>query len=201
MTAVCETRLTSKLKGIAVRILKKSITASSRAHEMKAAETVSRLPANRYLLQEQSLTPGVTISRLYDENLKTFVESQLPMHPTRRAGIEYVLSAVANAISHLHKYNLGHFDIKPSNILIKWARKRGYFEQADVVLADFGLSCKFTAGGTSCCMRTAQLYNPSCCIQFTLHIYTTKQFNHFHTPQYACRCIISRSVEGNTWLR
>ena len=54
------------------------------------------------------------------QSLQPFVKSRLVMNPSRRVGLECILSTVISGLSHLHPHNLGHFDIKTSNILIKW---------------------------------------------------------------------------------
>ena len=133
-------KLEATLQTTAVRILKSSITKTVRAYEIKSTKTVLKLPWHPNLLREQQLAPGITTSKLYDENLKSFIKSGIQMYPTRRDAVECVLSALVNAVGHMHNHQWGHFDIKPSNILIKWAVRRGQFTRAEVVLADFGLS-------------------------------------------------------------
>ena len=81
------------------------------------------------------------------------------MYPRRRDALECVSSVLVNAVAHMHKYQLGHFDIKPSNILIKWV-VRGHFQNAEVVLADFGLSRELHNGW------------------YTLHAHTTSTRTH-----------------------
>ena len=117
-----------------------------RAYELNAAKTVTRLPEHHNVLREQIISPGVTISRLYDENLRTFIKSGLDINPSRRVGLECILTAVAGGVSHLHAHHLGHFDIKPSNILINWASQRGFFTGTTVVIADFGLTRELKRG-------------------------------------------------------
>ena len=127
-------------------MLKLSITKSVRAYELNAAKTVTRLPEHHNVLREQIISPGVTISRLYDETLRTLIKSGLDINPSRRVGLECILTAVAGGVSHLHAHHLGHFDIKPSNILINWASQRGFFTGTTVVIADFGLTRELKRG-------------------------------------------------------
>ena len=117
-----------------------------RSYELNAAKTVAGLPEHHNVLREQIIRPGVTISRLYDENLSRFIKSGLGINPSRRVGLECILTAVAGGVAHLHAHHLGHFDIKPSNILINWASQRGFFTGTTVVIADFGLTRELTRG-------------------------------------------------------
>ena len=132
-------KLEVKLKNTAVRILKGGLTKTVRSYEIRATNKSLQLPWHPHILREQKLAPGITTSKLYDESLKSFIQSRLPMYPRRRDALECVSSVLVNAVAHMHKYQLGHFDIKPSNILIKWV-VRGHFKNAEVVLADFDLS-------------------------------------------------------------
>ena len=61
-------------------------------------------------------------------------------------GLEIVLTCLAKVLRHLHDHNTGHFDVKPSNVLLKWVHTRGVFNKANVVLGDFGLAKQFTNG-------------------------------------------------------
>ncbi len=127
-------------------MLKLSISKSVRAYELNAAKTVGLLPEHYNVLREQIVRPGVTISRLYDETLGSFIKSKMSINPSRRVGLECILMAVAGGVAHLHDHHLGHFDIKPSNILINWASQRGFFTGTTVVIADFGLTRELSRG-------------------------------------------------------
>ena len=146
MAAPNNSKLIPTIQQTALKMLKLSITKSVRAYELNAAKTVTRLPEHHNVLREQIVRPGVTISRLYDENLHSFIKSGLDINPSRRVGLECILTAVAGGVSHLHAHQLGHFDIKPSNILIKWASQRGFFSGTTVVIADFGLTRELQRG-------------------------------------------------------
>ena len=132
-------RLALTLGDTAVRILRRKLSKTVRMAELKSMNRVLRITEHPNVLCEQKLTPGISTSQLYSESLQQFIRSRLGMYPSRRFGMECVLSALSSAVEHLHKNNLGHFDIKPDNILIKWVCQRGYFKQSTVVLADFGL--------------------------------------------------------------
>ena len=82
--------------------------------------------------------------RRYDETLRQYTQDK-PL--VDRDSITCVLLALAKGAHHLHKHNCGHFDIKPSNILIKWSYIRGFFQGSRIVLADFGLSKEFERDG------------------------------------------------------
>ena len=172
-------KLIPTIQQTAVKMLKLSITKSVRAYELNAAKTVSRLPEHHNVLREQIVCPGVTISRLYDENLHNFIKSGLDINPSRRVGLECILTAVAGGVSHLHAHRLGHFDIKPSNILIKWASQRGFFSGTTVVIADFGLTRELQRG------------------KYTTDFRLTPYVN---VRVHACRRRISRSLERNPTL-
>ena len=103
---------------------------------------VSRLPEHPNVLRECVLRPGVTYSRLMDETLWTYSRDHM-MSPV---GLEIVLTCLAKVLRHLHDHNTGHFDVKPSNVLLKWVHTRGVFNKANVVLGDFGLAKQFTNG-------------------------------------------------------
>ena len=141
-------RLEMTLKRTAVRILKKGISKTVRNYELAATKRMLKLEWHHNILREQKLAPGISTSRLYDDSLKTFIKSQCRMYPSRPFALERVLSALASAVAHMHNKNIGHFDIKPANILIKWIHQRGYFKGATVVLADFGLIKGFRHNGT-----------------------------------------------------
>lgn len=81
--------------------------------------------------------------RLYDESLKQYSKC----HELNQDALKCVLSAIAHGVAHLHSHQVGHFDIKPSNVLIKWSHARCYFPGTSVVLADFGLTHDFVNNG------------------------------------------------------
>ena len=112
---------------------------------MNATKIALTMSWHPNLLHHQRLAPGITISPLYTESLKSFIKSKLKIFPSRRSGLQCVLLALTNAVGHMHKFNLGHFDIKPDNVLIKFII-RGNFNNVDIVLADFGLSNKLING-------------------------------------------------------
>ena len=145
-------RLQETIQQTAVKMLKSSISKIVRSYELNAAKMVTQLPEHHHVLREQIVRPGVTISRLYDENLGKFIKSGLLINPSRRVGLQCILTAVASGVAHLHAHNLGHFDIKPSNILINWASHRGFFTGTTVVIADFGLTRELQRG--KYCMNT-----------------------------------------------
>ena len=128
--------LVTLLKGHAVRILKARLSAKIVSYESEGTKTVSRLPQHPNILCEHVLKSGMSISRLYDESLKQYLKYSCSLD---RYGLQAVLMALAQGVSHLHKHGVGHFDIKPSNILIKWSHTRGVFDATSVVICDFGL--------------------------------------------------------------
>ena len=130
------------LKGYAVRMLKPTLKEGTRKIEARNSMLVARLPEHPNVLHEHVLRPGVTVSRLYDESVHQYCLSQ----PLDRVGLETIVTALAKGVAHLHQHSIGHFDIKPSNVLIKWSHTRGIFEGTSVVLADFGLSQELTNG-------------------------------------------------------
>ena len=81
--------------------------------------------------------------RLYDESLRQYKKD----HQLDQDALTCVLSSIAHGVAHLHRNNVGHFDIKPSNVLIKWSHVRCYFPGTSVVLADFGLAKEFESNG------------------------------------------------------
>ena len=123
------------MKTYAVRMLKEHLTDRVRRIESGGTMLVSRLPEHPHVLREHVLRLGVSVSRLYDESLHQYCVKQ----SLDRVGLQTVLTAVAKGVLHLHRNNVGHFDIKPNNVLIKWSHTRGIFEGTSVVLADFGL--------------------------------------------------------------
>jgi len=146
MSAPNNIHLKATIQTTAVKMLKLSISKSVRAYELNAAKTIGLLPEHYNVLREQIVRPGVTISRLYDETLGSFIKSKMSINPSRRVGLECILMAVAGGVAHLHDHHLGHFDIKPSNILINWASQRGFFTGTTVVIADFGLTRELSRG-------------------------------------------------------
>lgn len=139
-------KLTDKLTDTAVRILKPSLKPHVFKKESAATAIIARLPPHPNLLQEQIAKPGMSFSRMYDENLFRYA----PSHTlSDEHALTCIFSSLVEGMSYLHKCGYGHFDIKPSNILIKWAHRRGVFQGSQVVLADFGLAKKFLKNGTS----------------------------------------------------
>lgn len=96
---------------------------------------VSKMPEHPHLQREVILRPGLTLSRLYDTSLHDYWKSKQMTY----FGLVTVASAVAKALLHMHTHDTGHFDVKPENVLVKWAHTLGHFKGAMVVLADFGL--------------------------------------------------------------
>ena len=82
------------------------------------------------------------LARLYDESLKQYSKC----HELNQDALKCVLSAISHGVAHLHSHQVGHFDIKPSNVLIKWSHARCYFPGTSVVLADFGLTHNLNNG-------------------------------------------------------
>ena len=127
--------IANKLKSYAVRILKPGLTDRVSTIEAWGTRLVSRLPEHPHVLREHVLRPGVSVSRLYDESL----HQHCVKHSLDRVGLQTIITALAKGVLHLHQHNVGHFDIKPQNVLIKWSHTRGIFEGTNVVLSDFGL--------------------------------------------------------------
>ena len=140
-------RLKWTLENTAVRILKTSLSKTVRNLELKSTErAINKLSWHPNILREQKLCAGISSSQLYSETLRSFIKSKCPSYPSRRFSCEHVLSALASAVTHMHKHNMGHFDIKPANVLIKWY-VRGQFKGSQVVLSDFGLTREFRENG------------------------------------------------------
>ena len=109
--------LAKKLKSKAVRILKQSVKALKPhvfTKENLGTQLVALLPVHENVLRQEVIAPGVSISNLYDCTLKDYAASK----KLGADAIQCVLQALAQAIQHLHGNNVGHFDIKPSNILV-----------------------------------------------------------------------------------
>lgn len=109
--------LIKKLQFKAVRILKTSLQSMKPrvfAKEHAGTKLVSCLPAHKNVLQQVVIGPGVSVSNLYDCTLKDYASCK----KLGRDAIHSVLQAMAKAVQHLHINNVGHFDIKPSNILV-----------------------------------------------------------------------------------
>ena len=162
-------RLVTLLKGHAVRILKARLSAKIVSYESEGTKTVSRLSEHPNILRQHVLKSGMSISRLYDESLKQYLKYSTSLD---RYGLQAVLMALAQGVSHLHKHGVGHFDIKPSNVLIKWSHTRGVFDATSVVICDFGLVHELGA-------LTDGMYDDIHQINSSIHhIHTT----HTHTP-------------------
>ena len=112
---------------------------------------VCDIPDHPNVLKEDVVRRGLTLSRLYDESLHRYWSMDVRKTFTRD-DLVVVMKAVAKALSHMHAHGIGHFDVKPSNVLIKW-HTRGIFAGAMVVLADFGL-CKSLRKGSRTHVRT-----------------------------------------------
>lgn len=132
---------------------------ASRANRIEAASNarVCTMPEHLHVLREDVLTQGVTLSRLYDESLHKYWASDI-RKPLTRDNLVTVMLAVAKALSHLHTHDTGHFDVKPSNVLIKWSHARGVFEGTMIVLADFGL-CHELKNGSYSITHTVTTHN------------------------------------------
>ena len=129
-------RLVTLLKGHVVRILKSRLSAKCVSYESEGTKIVSTFPEHPNVLREHVLKTGMSISRMYDESLRKYLAQALSLC---RDGLETVLTSLAQGVLHLHKHGVGHFDIKPSNVLIKWSHTRGVFDGTSVVICDFGL--------------------------------------------------------------
>lgn len=140
-------RLAMTLQNTAVRILKNSLSKTVRTLECQSTDrAIKKLTSwHPNILREQKLCAGISTSQLYSESLKSFIKSRCPIYPSRQFALHHVLSALASAVAHMHKYNMGHFDIKPANILLKWV-VRGQFQGVAVALSDFGLSRELCNG-------------------------------------------------------
>ena len=112
---------------------------------------------------------------MYDESLRKYLAQALSLC---RDGLETVLTSLAQGVLHLHKHGVGHFDIKPSNVLIKWSHTRGVFDGTSVVICDFGLVHELIDG------MYDDRYSTHTYISVTsitsIHPSTTA---HTHTPQ------------------
>lgn len=109
--------LVKKLQFKAVRLLKrtlKSLKPQIFEKEHAGTQLVSCLPTHKNVLKQVVIGPGASVSNLYDCNLKDYTNFK----KLRREGIQCVLEAITKAVQHLHINNVGHFDIKPSNILV-----------------------------------------------------------------------------------
>ena len=82
--------------------------------ENVGTQLVAVLPGHNNVLQQEMIAPGVAVSKLYDCTLKDYTSSK----KLDALSIQCVLRDMAKAIQHLHTNNVGHFDIKPSNILV-----------------------------------------------------------------------------------
>ena len=101
----------------AVRMLKESLKSLKPhvfAKENCGTELVASLPAHENVLQQVVIAPGVSVSNLYDCTLKDYANCK----KLGRDAIQCVLEAMAKAVQHLHTNSVGHFDMKPSNILV-----------------------------------------------------------------------------------
>ena len=162
-----------KLKDTVVRVLKPSLEQRVFKKESTATVTIARLPPHFNLLQEQILMAGVSLSRMYDESLHHYAPTQTL---SDERALTCVFKSLVEAVSYLHQNGYGHFDIKPSNILIKWAHRRGVFQGSQVVVADFGLAKKFSKNGTPS-RSVSPSYSPS-------HLAITLTIIYCHTGEY-----------------
>lgn len=111
---VKQKKVAAYLKTLAVRMLRPLLSDNVFSKESNNVRLVASLPAHRNVLREHILRPGVTLSSLYDLTLKEYVR----WGKLERTGAQYVLLSLAKGLDHLHKNGIGHFDVKPSNILV-----------------------------------------------------------------------------------
>ena len=62
------------------------------SYELNSAKTVAQLSEHHNVLREQIIRPGVIISRLYHETLGIFIKSKMVINPSRRVGLERILT-------------------------------------------------------------------------------------------------------------
>lgn len=109
--------LVKKLQLKALRLLKPSLK-SLKPHvfekEHAGTQLVACLPTHKNVLKQVVIGPGASVSNLYDCTLKDYTSCK----KLGRDAIQCVLQSITKAVQHLHINNVGHFDIKPSNILV-----------------------------------------------------------------------------------
>lgn len=82
-----------------------------------------------YDLHEEASGSWVVMEYVAGENLKRLIERRGPLSPEE---VLPLLDQIAGALSHLHKRNVVHLDIKPQNLLLT--------PSGNVKLIDFGLA-------------------------------------------------------------
>ena len=181
-------KVTVCLQTLAIRMLRPLVSEKVFSGEIKNAKLVGSLPAHRNLLREHVLRPGVSLSTLYDVTLKEHVR----YGKMERTGAQCVLLALAKGLQHLHDHGVGHFDVKPSNILvnmhvvcaririhsdmytytrtqIKFPTTRSLITEAWIVLADFGLACTLDRGMCLYIFFNSYILNYLYCLYMQVH--------------------------------
>ena len=99
------------------------------------------------LVRERIVSDGISIQPLYDDDLESIVYRT--GKPLSRKDLSLVMQRIASAVHYLHEHAIGHFDIKPENILIRWpvvgATRR--LNCATIALADMGLAARLGPKG------------------------------------------------------
>lgn len=72
-----------------------------------------------------------------DSNLHVEIYERPEAITTKR--VQYVMTMILSALTHMHERNIVHRDLKPSNILVN---KRG-----QIKLCDLGLAIELASGG------------------------------------------------------
>ena len=70
------------------------------------------------MVRERIVSNGISIQPLYDDDLENIVYRT--GKPLARKELSVVMQRIANAVHYLHEHGIGHFDIKPENILVRW---------------------------------------------------------------------------------
>jgi len=139
---------TSALQKIAIRIIRPDTDSDFARQEHKSALLVCNRVVKPHpnLVRERIFRNGISIQPLYDDDLENIVYRT--GKPLARKDLSSVMQRMANAVHYLHEHGIGHFDIKPENILVRWPVDSGRgLDGATIALTDMGLAARLGTKG------------------------------------------------------
>jgi len=140
---------TSALQKIAIRILRADTDSDFARQELRSALLVCNRVVEPHpnLIRERIFSNGISIQPLYDDDLENIVYRS--GKPLDRKDLSLVMQRIANALHYLHEHGIGHFDVKPENILVRWPDigAAGRLNGATIALADMGLAARLGPKG------------------------------------------------------
>lgn len=139
------------------------LVASLKRKFLKEAKNIAKLDhpgiVKIHDIFEENNTAYYVMDYIDGENLSNIVKSGGPLSENK--AIEYIIK-VGKALEYIHSKKMTHFDVKPTNIIIKK-------ENDEPILIDFGLSKQYSTGSeeTSTIINAVsngfsplELYNP-----------------------------------------